>query len=143
MRIPEELLRIGAQVAIRQFVAPHLGRRMAGAAICLLFASLAGLGALAAGVVALGFWLAPQIGAPLAALSCSGLLLLIGIILLLIATRLTARPSPGEELQRLTKLAEKSGEELRAAAARNMPTLVAAALVGGLLLGLRGRRRER
>lgn len=142
MRIPEELLRIGAQVAIRHFAAPHWGRQIAGALIGVLMASLAMLGALAAAVVALGLWLAPLIGAPLAALSCAGLLLLIGLILLLIAKRLTARPSPAEELQRFAKLAEKSGEELRAAAERNMPTLVAAALVGGLLLGLRGRRRD-
>jgi hypothetical protein len=144
MGIAEELLRIGTQVAIRQITAPQQwGRRIAGAIACLLLAALIAMAALAAAVAALGLWLAPKLGAALACLVCTGVLLLLSVILLLVAKAITSRRrASGPNLGALAAVAEQSGRELRAAFDRNIPSMLIAALVGGVIAGLRTKRRR-
>ena len=133
----EDLLNIAARLVFQQLAGPSRAafeRRFVAVAVCGIGAFIAGMAGVSCGVVAFWLWLRPMVGPAGAALICTAVLLVIALILGLAATRF-ARRSPTAALGEVLK-----SKELGAALDKHLPELKLAAVVGGLILGLRRRK---
>ena len=137
MAVPEELIKVAARIVFQQMAAPYRAafeRRIVGAAICGVLALIVVIAAVACGVGAFWFWLAPQLGAGTAALVSMAVLIVIALILALAAVAL-ARRSPSSALHDVF-----DSKELGSLVEKHLPEVMIAAAVGGLIFGMKRRK---
>jgi hypothetical protein len=145
MAIPEELIKLAARVVFEQMATPYRAafeRRIVGAAICGLLALILVIAAVACGVGAFWFWLAPRLGPGTAALVSMAVLIVIALVLALSAVAL-ARRTPRSALHDVFDSNELGGlvsKELGSLVENHLTELMIAAAIGGLLLGMKRRR---
>lgn len=137
----EEILKLGTYFLL-QFGSPYgasFQRGVVRTFVCGFLALIAGLAALGFGVAALWLWIAQNLGAIPAVLICGGILLvlcsILGVTSLGFARR--ARTAPEAIAELLTS------KEASALLQKHLPELMLAALVGGIVLGLRKERGRR
>jgi uncharacterized membrane protein YedE/YeeE len=138
MAASEELIKLAARFAFQQVGAPYRAafeRRLIGAAICGVLALIIVFAAVACGVSAFCLWLVPKLGAALAALVTMAALIIVALVLGLIAVAF-ARRSPRSALQDVF-----DAKELTGLVENHLPELLIAAAVGGLIFGMKRRKK--
>ena len=139
MAVSEELIKLAARAVFQQVATPYranLERRIVGAAVFGVLALIVIIAAVACGVSAFCLWLVPQLGPALAALVTMGALLIIALILGIAAVAVARRRPQTPALQDLF-----DAKELSALVENHLPELLIAAAVGGLVFGMRRKRR--
>jgi hypothetical protein len=134
----EELIKLAARLIFQQLATPYRAafeRRIGAIVVCGMLAFIAGLAGVVCGVAAFWLWLAPLVGAAVAGLICAAILLMAALILGLSAMHF-ARRSPTAALTEML-----TSNELGSTVEKHIPELVIAAAVGGLILGLRRKKK--
>jgi hypothetical protein len=137
MAASEELLTIAARILLRQFTMPYRAafeRRIIGAAICGAVALVAIIAAVVCGISAFRLWLTPMLGEATAALVTMAVMVVIALILGLIAVAL-ARRAPSAALHDTF-----GSKEIGNIIEGHVPQLVIAAVLGGLIFGMKRRK---
>jgi hypothetical protein len=137
MAASEELLKIAARFALQQVGTPYraaLERRIVGVAICGVLGLIAIIGAVVCGVAAFRLWLTPMLGETTAALVTMAILVIIALGLGFTAVTL-GRRAPAAALRDTL-----DSKELGNLVEGHLPQLLIAAVVGGLLFGMKKRK---
>jgi hypothetical protein len=137
MAASEELFKLAARVLLQQVGTPYrvaFERRVIGAAICGVVALVAIIAAVVCAIDAFQLWLTPSLGATTAALITMAILVVLALILGLAAAAL-ARRAPSAALHDVFD-AKQIGSLIEG----RVPQLVIAAVIGGLVLGMKKRK---
>jgi hypothetical protein len=134
MAASEELFKIAARVLLQQVATPYrvaFERRVIGAAICGVVALIAVVAAVVCGIDAFELWLTPMLGATTAVLVTMAILIVIALVLGLGAATM-ARRAPAAALRDVF-----DGKQIGSLVEGRLPQLLIAAVVGGLLFGMK------
>jgi hypothetical protein len=134
MAASEELFKIAARVLLQQVATPYrvaFERRVIGAAICGVVALIAVVAAVVCGIDAFELWLTPMLGATTAVLVTMAILVVIALVLGLGAATM-ARRAPAAALHDVF-----DGKQIGSLVEGRLPQLLIAAVVGGLLFGMK------
>jgi hypothetical protein len=137
MAASEELFKIAARIVLQQVTTPYRAafeRRIVGAAICGAVALVAIIAAVVCGISAFRLWLTPMLGETTAALVTMAVMVVVALILGLIAVAL-ARRAPSAALHDAF-----GSKEIGNLIEGHVPQLVIAAVLGGLIFGMKRRK---
>jgi predicted phage tail protein len=137
MAATEELFKIAARVLLQQVATPYrvaFERRIIGAALCGVMASIAVIAAVVCAVAAVRLWLTPLLGETGAALVTMGIMLVIAIVLGLVAAMLVRR-APAAALHDAL-----GSKDIAGLIEGHVPQLMIAAAIGGLFFATKRRK---